>query len=270
MALMNILDEIFAHTREEVALRKQGKPLPELRAEAEASSQPVSFVQALQASSTSSGQPALIAEVKFASPSRGGLVQHPDPLGLAEKYIQAGTAAISVLTDEKYFHGCLKYLRTIHHYLPSKPLLRKDFILDPYQIYEARAAGASAILLIAAYLGLSTLADLGALTQELDMDALVEIHDRAELENVLKVPGVALIGVNNRDLRTFEVNLQTCLDLRPFVPKTITFVAESGIHNREDVRRLSAAGVDAMLVGEALVTSQDVVQAIHDLYGREA
>ncbi len=212
----------------------------------------------------------MIAEVKFASPSRGILVQHPDPLGLAEKYNQAGAAAISVLTDEKFFHGCLEYLRTIHHYLPSKPLLRKDFILDPYQVYEARAAGASAILLIAAYLDPSILADLHALAHELGLDALIEVHDRAELENALKVPGVALIGVNNRDLRTFEVNLQTCLDLRPFVPNTITFVAESGIHNREDVQRLSAAGVDAILVGEALVTSDDVVQAIHGLYGRDA
>jgi indole-3-glycerol phosphate synthase len=270
MTLMTILDEIFSHKREEVALQKQVKPPAELRAESEASPQPVSFVQTLQASTILSGRLALIAEVKFASPSRGVIVHHPDPLWLAEKYNQAGAAAISVLTDEKYFHGCLEYLRTIHHYLPTKPLLRKDFILDPYQVYEARAVGASAILLIAAYLDKFTLADLHALALELGLDAMIEVHDRIELENAVKVPGVALIGVNNRDLRTFEVNLQTCLDLRPFVPKMITFVAESGIHNREDVRRLSAAGVDAMLVGEALVTSHDVVQTIQDLYGREA
>jgi len=267
---MNILDEIFAHKHDEVEERKRIKPLADLRAEAEASPPLVDFVDVLMANRVKSGTPALIAEVKFASPSKGMLVRYPDPPGLARIYYKAGAAAISVLTDEKYFHGCLEYLQAIHRELPAMPLLRKDFVFDPYQVYEARAAGASAVLLIAAHLDMAGLADLHALIHELGMAALVEVHNRTELEAAMQIKGLALLGVNNRDLRTFQVKLETCLDLRALVPDSICFVAESGIHTGEDVRRLSAASVDAMLVGEALVTAPDVTRAIHNLIGQPA
>jgi indole-3-glycerol phosphate synthase len=267
---MNILDEIFAHKREEVEERKRGKPLGSVRSETEKSNKPVDFVHALQASRLHFGRPALIAEVKFASPSKGILVQHPDPCSLAQEYSRAGAAAISMLTDEKYFHGCLEYLQAIHRQLPTMPLLRKDFVYDPYQVYEARAAGASAVLLIAAYLEPAALADLHALACELNMAALVEVHDQAELEMAMKIDGLTLLGVNNRDLHTFEVDLQTCLTLRKRVPATVCFVAESGIHSHADVLQLSAAGVDAMLVGEALVTAPDIGGKIRALMDREA
>ncbi len=264
---MNILDEIFAHKRIEIEAQKKAVSLADVRAEAEASPRPPDFVHALRASRSYGRMPALIAEVKFASPSKGLLVRRPDPVGLAGKYVEAGAAAVSVLTDEKYFQGRLQYLRDIHHRFPAVPLLRKDFLCDPYQVYEARAAGAAAVLLIAACLDPALLADLHALANELGLAALVEVHDRAGLETAMKIAGLALLGVNNRDLRTFRVDLQTCLDLRALVPASICFVAESGIHAREEVQRLSAAGVEAMLVGEALVTAPDVMQAVYNLTG---
>ena len=265
---MNILDEIFTHKRSELAQQKKALPPEDLRRAAEAAPAPADFIQALRKAHADAGQPALIAEVKFASPSRGVLVQHPDPTGLAEQYARAGAAAISVLTEEKYFHGRLQYLQEIHRGFPSMPLLRKDFLCDPYQLYEARTAGASAVLLIAGYLDPALLADLHGLAGELELAALVEVHDRAELETALKVRGLALVGANNRDLRTFQVNLQTCLDLRALVPESVCFVAESGIHDREDVRRLADAGVEAMLVGESLVTATNIPQAICSLTGK--
>lgn len=267
---MNILDEIFAHTQFELEERKRVRPLSAVRGEAESAPNPPDLLQALRSSALHSGTPALIAEVKFASPSKGVLVEHPDPTGLARQYSESGAAAISVLTEQKYFHGCLEYLQDIRRALPAMPLLRKDFLSDPYQVYEARAAGASALLLIAACLEPAVLADLHALAQELGMAALVEVHDQSELECAMRVPGLALLGVNNRDLRTFRVDLQTCLSLRSQVPAPIFFVAESGIHTRQDVRRLAAARVDAMLVGEALVTAPDVRQAIRSLRGELA
>ena len=169
-----------------------------------------------------------------------------------------------MLTDEKYFQGHLDYLRQIHAASPHVPLLRKDFLCDPYQIYEARAAGASAVLLIAAYLDPAFLAGLHALTLELGMVPLVEVHDRRELVKVLDI-SPALVGINNRDLHDFTVSLETTLTLRPHVPTEICLVSESGIHTAEDVRRLSEAGVDAMLIGEALVTASDVGEKIQSL-----
>ena len=256
---MNILDEIFAHKRIEVEAHKEEIPLAELRSISESAPPSPDFIQAIRSTEYS---PALIAEVKFASPSRGILVENPDPVSLAHTYAGNGAAAISVLTDEKYFHGHLDYLRQIHIALPQLPLLRKDFICDPYQVYEARASVASAVLLIAAHLEPAQLADLHALVLYLGMVALVEVHNRTELEAALRLDGLSLLGVNNRDLHTFKVDLQTCLDLRPLVPSEICFIAESGIHTAEDVHRLSAAGVDAVLVGEALVTAPDIGEKI--------
>ena len=269
---MTILDEIFAHKKIEVAAARAVKPLVAMRAAAESAPAPLDFISALMKKpvvAQRSPVPALIAEVKFASPSRGVLVANPDPVGLARVYAENGAAAISVLTDEQYFRGHIAYLSQIYAALPHIPLLRKDFILDPYQVYEARAACASAVLLIAAYLDTVLMADLHALILELGMAPLVEVHNRQELETTLKVKPF-LIGVNNRDLRDFTVNLETCLALRRYVPPSIGFVAESGIHTPQDVRQLGAAGVNAMLIGEALVTAGDVGAKVRELAGPDS
>jgi indole-3-glycerol phosphate synthase len=263
---MTILDEIFANKRIELEIRKRKIPLAGLRSAAEKTPSSPSFTQAIRSARYS---PALIAEVKFASPSKGVLVENPAPVSLAQAYAVSGAAAISVLTDEKYFHGHLDYLQQIHAALPDIPILRKDFICDPYQIYEARLAGASAVLLISAQLEPAQLTNLHALVLSLGMAALVEIHTRSELETALQIDGLALLGVNNRDLHTFKVDLQTCLHLRPLVPAGICFVAESGIQTAQDVQRLRTAGVDAMLIGESLVTAPDVAEKIHNLMTQE-
>lgn len=207
----------------------------------------------------------LIAEVKCASPSRGLLSPDFDPLKLAATYATNGAAAISVLTDERYFKGHLDYLRQIRQ-AQAIPLLRKDFICDPYQVYEARAAGADALLLIAAELVLSQLADLQALTHSLGMAALVEVHNLPELETALQ-SGARLIGINNRNLHTFQVSLETSQELRPLIPAEICVVAESGIHSAADVARLAGINVQAVLVGEALVTAADTAAKVRELSG---
>jgi indole-3-glycerol phosphate synthase len=263
---MTILDEIFAHKKLEVAAAKAARPLTVVRAESEASPIPADFIAALRKTEHAPRTtPALIAEVKKASPSRGLLCPDFDPLLLARTYAENGAAAISVLTDEKYFQGHLDYLRQIHAALPNTPLLRKEFVLDPYQIYEARAAGASAVLLIAAYLDPALMADLHALILELGMAALVEVHDADELHAALQLANLQLLGVNNRNLHDFSIKLETCLTLRPLVPPEICFVAESAIHTHQDVTRLAEAGVDAMLIGEALVVAEDRVGKIRQL-----
>lgn len=220
--------------------------------------------------SNTASLPALIAEIKFASPSRGVLLPAKDPQSAASRlgqvYQQNGAAALSVLTDERYFHGSLEYLQLLARQNDHLPLLRKDFLCDPYQVYESRAAGADAILLIAAGLQAECLADLHQLACELGMAALVEVHTLAELEAVLAI-GARLVGINNRNLHTFVVNLQTTLELRPYVPAEIGLVAESGIHTRQDVLRLAEAGVDAILVGEALVSAPDIAAKTRELAG---
>ena len=256
---MTILDEIFATKRLEVAASLKLHPLAEVRSAAEKAVPALAFTAALRRPPLR-----LIAEVKCASPSRGLLAEHFDPIQLATLYQQNGASAISVLTDETYFKGSLRYLEQIAALQPRLPLLRKDFMYDPYQVYEGRAAGADAILLIAAYLQPSQLADLHALALELGMAALVEVHDAAELEQALRL-SPQLVGINNRDLRDFKVNLQTCLDLRKTIPNGVTVVAESGIHTADDVARLAEAGMDAMLVGEAIVTAPDPAQKIRSL-----
>lgn len=277
---MTVLNEIIDYKRrEEVPRRQRAVSLATIRARAAQAPAPRDFVAALRRTPGV----ALIAEVKRASPSKGLLRSNFDPLDLATAYAENGAAAISVLTDAPYFQGRLAHLTEIRNQILdigelrlggsepldempnsqsvipniSIPLLRKDFIIAPYQVYESRAAGADALLLIAAALADAEMAELLALTRELGMTALVEVHDRAEMLRVLPLRP-RLIGVNNRDLRDFSVDLNTCLMLRPLVPPEICFVAESGIHGRPDVERLAAAGVDAILVGEALVTAPDV------------
>jgi indole-3-glycerol phosphate synthase len=266
---VTILKEIIKYKRtEELPRQKQGREPAQVRAEAVLAPAPRDFVSALQRSE----RVALIAEVKRASPSKGVLRHKFDPLALATTYARNGAAAISVLTDARYFQGRLAYLSQIRAQLAAAgqetPLLRKDFIFDPYQVYEARAAGADALLLIAAVLDDEEMAELLELTRHLGMTALVEVHNRPELERVLPLHP-RLIGVNNRDLRDFSVDLNTCLELRQYVPADVCFVAESGIHTAADVARLARAGIDAILVGEALVKSKDVGSRVRELLNYE-
>ena len=261
---MTILDEIFAEKRKEVKTGRQNRPLAEVRRLAEMAAPVLDFGAAIKRQPGSTNV-SLIAEVKAASPSRGVLVSHFDPLKLANAYRQNGANAISVLTDQPFFKGSLDYLAQIGALKLGLPLLRKDFIFDPYQIYEARAAGADALLLIASYLDIPTLSDLYTLTVELGMDALVEVHNAVELEKALSI-SPKIIGINNRDLTDFKVNFETCLSLRKAIPGKVITVAESGIHLATDVQKLAEAGVDAMLVGEALVTAGDPGEKIKSLY----
>jgi len=261
---MTILDDIFAHKRKEVARQKQAHPPEAVQAKAAQANPARDFALALRRHPTS---PALIAEIKRASPSRGLLAPDLDPPDLARTYQQNGAAAISVLTDERFFQGHLDYLKTIREEV-ALPILRKDFIFDTYQIYEARAAGADAVLLIAAMLSEEELHSLYKLTRKLGMTALVEVHDEAELKRALKLRP-RLVGVNNRDLRTFQVDLETTARLRPLIPADVMLVAESGIHTPADVARLRRIGADAMLVGESLVTAEYIGAKVRALTRRE-
>jgi len=210
----------------------------------------------------------LIAELKRASPSKGILAPHLDLFQVADIYTQNGAAAISVLTDEKFFMGKLETLHQLRVTNHQLPLLRKDFIIDESQIYEARANGADAILLIAAALPDDKhFTDLHTCAQSLGLTVLVEVHDEAETECALKIPNIQLIGINNRNLATFDVSLTTTERLRPMIATNIAVVAESGIFTAQDVERLAKANVDAILVGEALVTSEDIPAKVRELVG---
>jgi indole-3-glycerol phosphate synthase len=267
---MSILSEIVEHKKMEVAALDAHS----LRRAAETSPVPRDFLAACsplfpgEGSGVRSGM-RLIAELKRASPSKGILAPHLDLFQVAEIYAQNGASAVSVLTDEKFFLGKLETLRELR--FESKldlPLLRKDFLIDEVQLYESRAYGADAILLIAAALTDDRrFADLHALALELGLTPLVEVHNEAEVERALKLNVVHLIGINNRDLATFHVSLETTERLRPMIPSDIAVVAESGIFTASDVRRLAGAHVDAILVGEALVTSQDIGAKVRELSG---
>jgi indole-3-glycerol phosphate synthase len=259
---MSILHEIFAHKRAEVAAAKTRLSMTMLEARLGKAPQPLDMLSAL--TGRSHAPPKLIAEVKHRSPSKGVLCPDFDPLRLARSYAEHGAAAISVLTDKKYFGGSLRYLREIAALDLGLPLLRKDFIFDVYQLLEARVAGASAVLLIVAMLEDLQLRSLLGATRELGMEALVETHDRDEIEKALDA-GARLIGINNRNLHTFEVSLETTLELCPEIPPDIVVVAESGIHTPGDVSRLKAAHVNSMLIGESLVTADDIGAKIKSL-----
>jgi len=253
-----VLDTILAHKVEEIAARSAQRPLAEVRRAAASADPPRSMIAALRRDTV-----ALIAEVKHASPSRGVLIEPFDPVALGTVYARNGAAAISVLTDEAFFQGSLSHLEAVRAAV-DVPVLRKDFVIAPYQVYEARAAGADATLLIAAALDDAQLADLGALIAELDMAALVEVHNQSELTRVLRL-NPALVGINNRDLKTFAVDIATTRALAAQLPPEITLVAESGIFSGEDVRRMGHAGARAVLVGEALVTAPDVGAKVREL-----
>jgi len=257
-----ILDRILANKYLEVAQRRLVVPIEPLREQALALPRPRSFIGALKRA----GRPALIAECKKASPSKGLLRPEYDPKQLAQTYAENGAAALSVLTDEKFFQGALSDL-TVAREAAGLPALRKDFIVDGYQVYEARAAGADAVLLIVAALRLDQLQELHQQIVELGMTALVEVHDEAEVDIALQVEP-KLMGVNNRNLHDFTVDLQTTARLRKCIPTNIALVAESGIHTADDVARVRDMGVDAILVGEALVTARDVGAKVRELAAR--
>jgi indole-3-glycerol phosphate synthase len=260
---MNILETILAQKRLEIAALNA----VELRRAVESSPAPRDFLSAV----TRHGgpRPKLIAELKRGSPSKGILAPHLDLFHTAEIYIQNGASAISVLTDEKFFLGSLDTLRGLRNRSDAAiPLLRKDFIIDEAQIYEARANGADAILLIAAALpDDGHFAGLHACALSLGLTTLVEVHDEAETERALTIPGIRLIGINNRNLATFEVSLAVTERLRMMIPRDIPVVSESGIFANADVERLARANVDAILVGEALVTAEDIPAKVRELAG---
>ena len=254
-----ILDEIVAAKKDELAKRKQIMPLAELASSRTRSSKKLDFASALRGDGIS-----LIAEVKKASPSRGMICPDLDPVKLARTYADNGASAISVLTEAKYFKGSLEYLASIHRELQGqKPLLRKDFIFDPYQVHESSAYGADALLLIVAILSKQKLAELLSLSHDLGMECLVEVHDEAELEVALR-SGAKIVGINNRDLSTFSIDLATTERLRPLVPADRIVVSESGIKDRADVQRLREWGVDAVLIGEALAAADDVAAKMRE------
>jgi indole-3-glycerol phosphate synthase len=257
-----ILDKIVATTRRDLEIRRAQAPESELRRRLADAPPPRDFFAAL----AKPGPIRLIAEVKKTSPSAGIIRSHFDPIQIAKTYEAHGAACISVLTDEPYFQGSLEYLSQVRASV-GIPVLRKDFILDSYQLLEARAAGADAVLLIAECLDDCTLRKLHNETINLGMAPLVELYEPENLQRVLDA-GAALIGVNNRDLRTFTVDLEHTLRLRPRVPQECVMVSESGVRSRQDVERLENAGVEAMLVGESLMREYDIGAAVDRLLGR--
>lgn len=254
-----ILDRIVATKREEIAAAQQSVSVIELRAKVKDLNSPRDFLTPLRRTD----RIALIAEVKKASPSKGVIRADFSPTQIARDYELGGASCLSVLTDRSYFQGHLDYLGLIKETV-ALPLLRKDFIVDPYQVYEARVAGADAVLLIAECLETGELADLRGLIHELGMTALVELHEPEQLEKVLAC-GASLVGVNNRDLKTFTVNLEHAIDLRRSIPRSVVMVGESGIRTASDAQRLFAHGIDAMLVGESLMAQADIRAAVETL-----
>jgi len=260
--MSTILDKIVVTKREEIAQAKDARPESELRAALDDAPPVRDFFAVLAAD----GPIKLIAEVKKASPSKGVIREDFHPVDIARTYEQHGATCISVLTDEQYFQGNLDYLRAIRDAV-ELPLLRKDFILDTYQLLEARTAGADAVLLIAECLDDCHLRKLHNEAIELGMTPLVEFYEAENLPRVLEA-GTTLVGVNNRDLRNFETDLQHTIRMRSSIPNECVLVGESGIHMHDDVLRLESAGVDAILVGESLMASPDIGKAVHDLLGR--
>jgi indole-3-glycerol phosphate synthase len=265
--MSNTLDKIVAVKREEIIAAKKKSPLEAVRFDAESRVLTRDFVGALRAK-IDAGAAAVIAEVKKASPSKGVLRADFIPADIAQSYAegdgQVSAACLSVLTDRQFFQGGVDYLKQARASC-ELPVLRKDFIVDPYQVYESRAMGADAILLIAACLDDAQMRDYEAIAAGLGMAVLVEAHDGAELERALKLR-TPLIGINNRNLRSFEVSVQTTLDLRAQVPADRLLVTESGIATRDEVARLRAAGVHAFLVGETFMRADEPGEALAELF----
>jgi indole-3-glycerol phosphate synthase len=259
----DILARILDWKRQEVARARQALPLPELRQRCATLPATRGFWQALQAQR---GQaPRIIAEIKKASPSAGLIRADFDPVAIAQLYEHHGAAAISVLTDNKFFQGELGFLTAVRQQV-QVPLLRKDFVVDPYQLYEARWYGADAVLLIAAALDVPQLVELAAWSQDLGLEPLVEVHTAAELEKALEC-SCRIIGVNNRDLHTFHTDVATTLDLLPQIPSDYLVVSESGLKDHATITRLAAHGVAAFLIGESLMREADIGAKLDTLRG---
>ncbi len=256
-----ILDKIVADVSIELEQRKSLLPLAKIVERALAQAPPLDFASALRGDDVR-----LIAEVKRASPSKGVICNNFNPLDIARVYADNGAAAISVLTEPKYFQGSLDYLRDIKKvlYYKSMPLLRKDFIFDPYQVFEARAYDADCVLLIIAILTPEKLSQLLQFSRQLGMMSLVEVHNEAEVKIALNSEA-KIIGINNRDLNTFDVDLNTTLRLRSLIPADRIIVSESGINSREDMNKLREWGVSAALVGEALMSAPDIAIKMREL-----
>lgn len=261
--MSDILDKIVAVKREEVAAALRQKPLAVVRADAESRVLTRDFEGAMRAK-IDAGQAAVIAEIKKASPSKGVLRAEFIPADIAQSYAEFGAACLSVLTDKQFFQGSVDYLKQARASC-DLPVLRKDFMIDVYQVYEARVMGADAILLIAACLDDGQMADMEAVARSLDMAVLVEVHDREELSRALKLK-TRLVGINNRNLQTFEVSLQTTLDMLPDVPADRLLVTESGIQTVADVQRMRDAQVHAFLVGEAFMRAKEPGEALAQLF----
>lgn len=259
-----ILDEILKHKALEVQAAKRSLPLAELQARLSDADPIRPFTDALRWHATSNT--AVIAEVKKGSPSKGIIRTDFDPVGIARCYSSAGAACLSVLTDERFFFGRLEFLTAIRQEV-ALPLLRKEFIVDPYQVYEARVFGADAVLLIAAALDDAALGELAGLARDLQLDVLLEVHDEAELERALRVP-TPMLGINNRNLQTFHTDLGVTERLLPQIPSDRLVVAESGIRTREDICRLQKAGAGAFLIGESLMREEDIAGKLSELLGR--
>jgi len=260
----DILQTILARKAQEIRERSTQTPLAQLRVRAAEAPTPRGFARALRAQ-IAMGKPAVIAEIKKASPSKGVIRADFHPEQIARSYEAGGAACLSVLTDVDFFQGADAYLVAARANC-GLPVLRKDFTIDAYQVYEARALGADCILLIVAALDDMQLSELSELAQTLGMDVLVEVHDGAELDRALQT-SASLIGINNRNLRTFDTSLDTTLQLRERVPSERLLVTESGIHTREDALRMRAAGVNAFLVGEAFMRAQDPGAELRKLFG---
>lgn len=255
-----ILDQIVANSKRELESKKRLLTLQEVQKAALKQLPPLDFASALRGDRLR-----LIAEVKKASPSRGVIRPDFNPVQIAQIYADNGAAAISVLTETKYFQGSLNHLKNIKNALGNRlPLLRKDFILDPYQVYESRAYGADGLLLIVAILTSERLTELLQLSHSLGMSCLVEVHNEAELDIALN-NGAMVIGINNRDLRTFAVDITITQRLRPLIPSDRIVVSESGIRDRKDMEKLRQWGVDAVLIGEAFMSAPDIAARMREL-----
>ncbi len=253
-----MLDKIIAQKREEVEQRKKAAPMTYLQERIARQKPALDLAPALKGDHIR-----LIAEVKRASPSRGALSPHVNPTELAQTYAEGGAAAISVLTEENYFMGRIEHLAAIKEVV-ALPLLRKDFIFDPYQVCESRAYGADALLLITGILSQGQLKELVSLSHSLGLRCLVEVHNEEEVERIV-LSEAEIIGINNRDLNTFVVDINTSRRLRPLIPKEKIVVSESGIRSRKDIEKLGKWRVDAVLIGEALVTANDVRAKMKEL-----
>jgi indole-3-glycerol phosphate synthase len=257
-----ILQKIVENKREEVARQKEILPLGELRQMLADRPPTRDFGGAIR-----NRDCAAIAEVKRSSPSKGRIREDFDPVGIAGIYEDNGASALSILTERKFFEGKAAYIPQIGRAV-NLPLLRKDFIIDPYQINETRVLGADALLLIARILGAGELRDFIGLASELDIAALVEVHDEADVEKAIS-SGARIVGINNRDLETFRTDLETSIRLARRIPKGVTVVSESGISNRGDIERLMDAGIHAFLIGESLMREKDIGKKLRELLGKE-